>query len=67
MIAIKDARMTNLWSFKSSNIYFIFSGCKLNIKKKIIKYQPQNFARKIDIFSIVLNFYSCNTKNGISV
>ena len=48
-MAMKDEIIKNFSSFRSLNICFILLGLKLNIKKKMIKYQPQNFAKKIEL------------------
>lgn len=68
IMAINDVIITNFWSFKSRIICTILFGLKLNIKKKIIKYHPQNLAKKVDVFSIIIIFYSsCKTKKGTFV
>ena len=54
-MAIKDEMIKNFSSFRSLNICFILLGLKLNIKKKMIKYQPQNFAKKNEL-SMVKEF-----------
>jgi len=51
-MAMKDEMIKNFSSFRSLNICFILLGLKLNIKKKMIKYQPQNFAKKIELSMI---------------
>ena len=51
-----EIRIVNFWSSRSLIICTILFGLKLKIKKKIIKYQPQNFAKKSDICSIILKF-----------
>ena len=62
----KDEVIRNFSSFKSENICLIRLGFRLKIRKNIKRYHPQNFAKKIEI-SIMNVFYSCNTRNGISV
>jgi hypothetical protein len=54
---IKEDMIRNFSSFKSLNICLVRFGLKLNIKKKIMRYHPQNFAKKIET-SIIYSFYS---------
>lgn len=51
-MATKEEIIKNFSSFKSLNICFIRFGLKLRIKKKMIRYHPQNFAKKIE-FSMI--------------
>lgn len=60
---MKDEMIKNFSSFRSLNICFILLGLKLNIKKKMIKYQPQNFAKKIEL-SMIKKFTHVIPKKG---
>src|SRR5690606_31389692 len=53
-VAKRDDKIRNFSSFKSSNICFILAGLKVRITKNIIRYQPQNFAKKSDTSIIIV-------------
>jgi hypothetical protein len=57
VMAKKAKMIKNFSSFKSSKICLIRLGFRLKIKKKMSKYQPQNFAKKSEISMLKILIY----------
>lgn len=55
-MATKDDIIKNFSSLRSSNICFMRLGLKLKIKKKMMRYHPQNFAKKIELSMVQMLF-----------
>ena len=48
IMARNEANMANFWSLAYSSICLMREGLKLSITKKMMRYQPQNLAKKIE-------------------
>jgi hypothetical protein len=53
IMAMNEVVIKNFSSLRSKKICRILLGLKVKITKKIMRYHPQNLAKKIDMFSIM--------------